>query len=111
MNNINIIRNTAFFALLCVIGCATKQPVPAPAPPETLPVIEISTASTTTYTDYPASIEGTTDVEIRPQVEGFLKQLLVNEGAYVTAGQPLFKINERLYREQLNSAAASLNAY
>ena len=111
MNNINILRNTAFFAILFFIGCATKQPAaPAPAP-ETLPVIEISAATTTTYTEYPASIEGTTDVEIRPQVEGFLDQVLVNEGAYVTAGQPLFKINDRLYREQLNSTASSLNAY
>ncbi|MCP9749683.1 efflux RND transporter periplasmic adaptor subunit [Ferruginibacter sp. HRS2-29] len=98
--------------LLFLAGCSAKKPETAAAPPpEAFPVVQISQASTTTYSDYPASIEGTTDVEIRPQVEGFLEQVLVNEGAYVTAGQPLFRINDRLYREQLNSANSSLSAY
>lgn len=98
--------------ILVLLGCSAKTPdaSTSAAPPESFPVVQISSASTTTYSEYPASIEGTTDVEIRPQVEGFLDQVLVNEGAFVTAGQPLFKINDRLYREQLNSATSSLNA-
>lgn len=102
-----------FAALILVLaGCSSKTPDAAapPAAPEAFPVVQITAASATTFSDYPATIEGTTDVEIRPQVEGFLEQVLVNEGAYVTKGQPLFRINDRLYREQLNSANSSLNA-
>jgi membrane fusion protein (multidrug efflux system) len=43
-------------------------------------------------------------------VEGYLEKVLVEEGAYVKAGQPLFKINDRPFREQLNNAKASLEA-
>ena len=50
------------------------------------------------------------DVEIRPQVEGFLEKVLVDEGQYVTAGQPLFKINAQTYNAQYNNASASLQA-
>jgi membrane fusion protein (multidrug efflux system) len=49
-------------------------------------------------------------VEIRPQVNGTLDQVYVDEGAFVTAGTPLFKIDERPFRAALNNAQASLHA-
>jgi len=94
--------------IILLFGCNQQQPTPAAPPPPSAEVITISTASATTGHDYTASIEGKTDVEIRPQVEGFLDKVFVDEGAYVHAGQPLFKINDEPYREQLNSASASL---
>ena len=90
-------------------GCSTQASAPAAQLPAA-EVIEIAAASETTYQDYPASIEGAVNVEIRPQVDGFLQQVLVDEGAYVHAGQPLFKINDRPFAELVNSARASLNA-
>jgi membrane fusion protein (multidrug efflux system) len=96
-------------SVLFFYGCATKASTPAPQAPAA-EVIEIASASETTYQDYPASIEGAVNVEIRPQVDGLLQQVLVDEGAYVHAGQPLFKINDRPFAELVNSARANLNA-
>jgi len=96
--------------IILLFGCKEKQPTAAAPPPPSAEVITISTASATTGHDYTALIEGKTDVEIRPQVEGFLDKVFVDEGAYVHAGQPLFKINDEPFREQLNSASASLQA-
>lgn len=59
---------------------------------------------------YPASIEGKVNVDIRPQVSGYIEKIYVDEGAFVKSGQPLFKINESVYREQKNTALASLHA-
>ncbi|MEG1230562.1 MAG: efflux RND transporter periplasmic adaptor subunit, partial [Flavobacterium sp.] len=73
-------------------------------------VLAITSANTTTDAEYPAAIQGTVDVEIRPQVSGNLDRIFVDEGAYVSKGQTLFKINERPFREQLNNALASLHA-
>lgn len=64
----------------------------------------------TTYQEYSASLEGSKNVEIRAQVDGYLDKILVDEGAYVRKGQLLFVINDRIYREQLNNARASLAA-
>lgn len=58
--------------------------------------------------EYSASIEGIANVEIRPQVSGYLSKIYVDEGAYVKAGQPLFKIEDRVYQEQLRNAEAAL---
>jgi membrane fusion protein (multidrug efflux system) len=96
-------------SVLFFYGCSTQAGAPAAQAPAA-EVIEIAAGSETTYQDYPASIEGAVNVEIRPQVDGFLQQVLVDEGAYVHAGQPLFKINDRPFAELVNSARASLNA-
>lgn len=59
---------------------------------------------------YPTSLEGKVNVDIRPQVSGYLDKIYVDEGAFVKAGQPLFKINESVYREQRNTALSALDA-
>ncbi|MDB5273328.1 MAG: efflux transporter, family, subunit [Chitinophagaceae bacterium] len=78
------------------------------APAQALPVFSVSNQSLVTYTEYTASLEGVNDIEIRPQVDGYLDKIYVEEGASVKEGQLLFKINDRPYREQFNSAKANL---
>lgn len=79
-------------------------------PPQELPVVAINAMPATTYQEFTASLEGSKDIEIRPQVNGYIEKIFVDEGAHVRKGQPLFQINDRPYREALNNAAASLNA-
>ncbi|OXB06348.1 efflux transporter periplasmic adaptor subunit [Flavobacterium plurextorum] len=101
---------TSFILALVLSSCADKNQAPTAPPPPVLPVLAITSANTTTDAEYPAAIQGTVDVEIRPQVSGNLDRIYVDEGAYVSKGQTLFKINERPFREQLNNALASLHA-
>jgi len=97
-------------AAIVIYGCSSAQGNQAPPPPPALPVLQLNPASTTTYTEFSASLEGKTNVEIRPQVSGYLSKIYVEEGAYVTAGQPLFKIDDRPYGEQVNNAQANVLA-
>jgi membrane fusion protein (multidrug efflux system) len=78
-------------------------------PLQALPVVQLSERPTTVYEEYSASLEGTRDIEIRPLVEGYIEKIYVDEGAYVKIGQPLFKINDRIYVEELNNAKAALS--
>ena len=50
-------------------------------PPPALPVVAVSSMPATTYPEYSASIEGSKDIELRPQVEGYLEKIYVDEGA------------------------------
>jgi len=95
-----------------ITSCSSSSANVADAtqPPQALPVVEISQMPATVYQEYSASLEGSKDIEIRPQVEGYIDRIYVDEGAYVRRGQILFKINDRIYREQLNTAKASLAA-
>jgi len=89
-------------------GCDTPKPAD-PAVTE-LPVFEVLSAAATTYQSYPASLDGVIEVELRPQVSGTLDRVYVDEGEWVKAGSPLFKINEAPYRERLNNVLAALRA-
>lgn len=79
-------------------------------PPQELPVLTVASVPAVTYQEYTASLQGKKDIEIRPQVDGYIEKIYVDEGARVRRGQPLFHINDRPYREQLNNARASLAA-
>ncbi|WP_143305589.1 efflux RND transporter periplasmic adaptor subunit [Chitinophaga vietnamensis] len=79
----------------------------------TIPSLKVARVGSDTVTirnEYPATVEGGADVEIRPQVNGVLEKIYIDEGAFVAAGQPLFKIQDFTYREQLNKANAALLA-
>jgi membrane fusion protein (multidrug efflux system) len=93
-------------------GCASSSARSdgAAPPPAALPVFKAAAVPATTYREYTAALEGRVNVEVRAQVDGYLDKIFVDEGAYVKAGQPLFRINERPYREQLSNANASLAA-
>jgi len=94
-------------AQACSTSSGNEQVADAP---QRLPVLTLHPQSATTYNEYPAALEGSKDIEIRPQVDGQLEHIYVDEGAYVQQGQPLFRINARVYTEQLNNAKASLAA-
>jgi len=108
----NVMKTTISIFVLAILiaGCTGSQPALPPPPPQALQVISLQGNSQTTYTEYPASIQGAIDLEIRPQVSGILDKILVSEGAAVQKGQPLFKIDERPFREALNNAKAQLHA-
>jgi membrane fusion protein (multidrug efflux system) len=109
-------RKYLFFSAILIAAavyfssCNQAQGTQAAPPPQTLPVLPINTSAATTYLTYSATVEGKTNVEIRPQVSGYLDKIYVEEGAYVSAGQPLFKINDRPYDAQVQNSQANVDA-
>ncbi|NRF38393.1 efflux RND transporter periplasmic adaptor subunit [Pedobacter foliorum] len=100
-------KSILIFSALFLLACSSKTPqAAAPAPPA-LPVASVVSGTETTFQEYPASIEGSVNVEVRPQVSGSLEKVYVDEGAFVKAGQPIFKINDQPYRASLNNALAA----
>ncbi|SNR44031.1 efflux RND transporter periplasmic adaptor subunit [Flavobacterium sp. ov086] len=66
--------------------------------------------SATLYTDFPATIQGQQNIEIRPRVEGYIDKIFVDEGAVVKVGQPLFKISAPEYEQEVRTATASIKS-
>src|SRR6516164_5866501 len=96
----------AAIGVLCLCGC--QKAAPPPLPPPVVQVMDI------TATDAPASVEfiGQLDspqnVEVRARVEAFVDKMLFTEGTLVKEGDPLFKLDDRPYQEQLAAAKGSL---
>jgi membrane fusion protein (multidrug efflux system) len=100
-----------FFALLFMQSCTTTSGKENMVqPPLDLPVLTLRPTAVTTYQEFPATLEGSKDIEIRPQVDGQLEHIYVDEGDYVHKGQRLFRINAQVYSERFNNASANLSA-
>ncbi|RYY53650.1 MAG: efflux RND transporter periplasmic adaptor subunit, partial [Chitinophagaceae bacterium] len=98
-----------FILAVSIYSCNSSVANDSVAPPApALPVITLSEQPATSFQEFTASLEGSQDIEIRAQVDGYLDRILVDEGAYVKKGQALFQINARPYQEQLNNARANL---
>ena len=72
--------------------------------------VTLQLESATLNSDFPASIQGQQNIEIRPRVEGYIDKIFVDEGAVVKAGQPLFKISAPEYEQQVRTATASIKS-
>jgi membrane fusion protein, multidrug efflux system len=105
-----------YAGILCLAGgimwtsCHNPEAVTGNSvpPSEVLPVVTVSERPFTSFREYTAALEGSNDIEIRPQVNGYIEKIFVDEGAFVKKGQSLFKINDQPYQEALNNAYASL---
>jgi membrane fusion protein (multidrug efflux system) len=101
---------TAIPALLLLFSCGGKGgQTNAYAPTaETYKVITLQPRPATLNTDYPASIQGLQNIEIRPKVDGFIEKIYVDEGSAVKKGQLLFKINAPQYEQEVRTANAGI---
>ncbi len=97
----------AAFFISCTNGWSKKKEVENSL--MSLPIHVVDTSTAITVKDYLGTIEGKVNVEVRPQVEGILEEIYVDEGAFVEEGQALFKISPLPYQEQLNNALAKEN--
>lgn len=102
-----------FFTGLSLASCGNSkdkaaQAAGAPAPAKDYKVVTLQTRSATLNTDFPASIQGQQNIEIRPRIEGYVEKIYVDEGAVVKAGQPLFKINDPQYEQAVRTADAGI---
>lgn len=70
----------------------------------------VTPTSSSQTTQYPATIKGRQDIEIRPQVSGFIVKLCVDEGATVRKGQALFQIDPTQYAAAANQAKANVES-
>ena len=113
-NNVKLFNEWIILLIITIslfLASCSSEPAPiAVAPPPTLPVATVNETSEKTFVDYPAAIQGASDLEIRPQIAGTIDRVLVNEGQLVNRGQLLFQISELPFRAQLNNAKAALSA-
>jgi membrane fusion protein (multidrug efflux system) len=93
-------------AYLILGGPAEPQtPPPGPTPVGVIVVTEQPVALTT---ELPGRTSPYETSDVRPQVDGIIRERLFTEGDYVTAGQPLYRIDPVSYQAKVANAQAAL---
>lgn len=95
---------------LCILIAACAEPKPPQKGPVEVGVVTLTAQNVTVASELPGRTVSAMMSEVRPQVAGLIQKRLFTEGAMVTAGQPLYQIDERLYRASRDEAQAALTS-
>ncbi len=105
----NLNRKTFFYSLLCFLaftGC--KEETVVTKGKTTYNLLTLKKQSRELSTSYSASIRGKQDIDIYPQVAGYLTEVAVKEGENVEKGDVLFIIEQTPYKATLQGAKANV---
>src|SRR6185437_1946012 len=105
----------SLFLSLLVLSFAScgdkKDPSAQQAVPATsVNVAIVQSAPAVYYDNYPATVTPVNEVEIRPQISGYITGIFFKEGKHVNKGEKLYQIDQQQYRGAYEQAVAQLNA-
>ena len=90
-----------------LLAACSQEKAPQKGPVE-VGVVTLSAQNVTVASELPGRTVSTSMSEVRPQVSGIIQKRLFTEGSMVRAGQPLYQIDQRLYRASRDEALATL---
>ncbi|MDE6858874.1 MAG: efflux RND transporter periplasmic adaptor subunit [Duncaniella sp.] len=103
---ISVMLASAILLPSCSNGNQQQQQAPAPE----IATITLSPQGADLQTTFPATIKGKTDIDIRPQVTGFITKVHVDEGQRVRKGQVLFTLDQVQFNAAVDQARAAVNS-
>ncbi len=103
-----MIKYISIAAAAILVACNSKQAAPPPPPPPKVTVQEVTVTNAVYYDEYPATVNALNQVELRPQVSGFITGVHFADGARVRKGQLLYSIDQQLYAANYEQAVANL---
>jgi membrane fusion protein (multidrug efflux system) len=98
-----------FYAALLFVAtsCGQNQQAAQQAPPPVLVSVTKAVEKSVTGTDvYPSTVVPLNEVEIRPQISGYITNIYVKDGQQVKRGQKLYEIDRSKYAASLQQTKA-----
>lgn len=95
-------------AALSLTACKKEAPKQDGAKP--YPVVNVESKNIVGYQTFPATIQGRVNNDVRAKIQGYITQVLVDEGQYVTKGQPLFRLETNILSENAAASKAGIGA-
>ena len=101
-----------FISVLTFLACDQKENNANQRAQEPMPyaVIEVPQKNLTGFTEFPATIQGIVNSDVRAKVSGYIQKVLVDEGQAVKKGQALFLLETQTLSQDAAAAKASVNA-
>ncbi|MEP7277837.1 MAG: efflux RND transporter periplasmic adaptor subunit [Bacteroidota bacterium] len=97
---------------LLISSCGSSgKPAEAPKAPPPVPVVTatVQLGSAVYYDEYPATVVALNEVQLRPQVTGYITGIFFKDGQRVSKGQKLYSLDQQQYQASYKQAVANLN--
>jgi len=98
----------ALCATLALAGCQDHASAAGSPPPAEVSVAPVLSKPVQEWDEYNGRIRAVDSVEVRARVSGYVQRIAFKEGGEVHKGDLLFVIDQRPYRDALDSANAQL---
>src|SRR5437763_854224 len=95
--------------IITITGCGSKKPQQQPPPQVAVAVYQAKLENAVFSDEYPGTITALNEVEIRPQVSGYITGIYFKDGQHVTKGMKLYSIDQQQYRASVDQQVANLN--
>lgn len=95
-------------AAILYTSCGSKNDAPPPPPPAAVEVESVSEGVASYHEEYPGTVTALNEVELRPQVSGYITGIHFKDGQHVSQGQLLYTIDPQAYQAGVSEAQANL---
>src|SRR5579859_4036380 len=95
-------------AALMILSCNSKPKGPQGPPVVSVATQKIEGANANYYDEYPSTVTALNQVDLRPQVNGYVTGLYFKEGEHVKKGSKLYSIDQQQYEASYQQALANV---
>ena len=108
MKNKLLILSCSVLLSASFISCGSNENGAPKFPPAQVTAYTVKMEKASYYTSYPGTVTALNQVEIRPEVSGYLTDIYFEDGQHVSKGMKLYAIEQEQYKGAYDVAKANL---
>jgi RND family efflux transporter MFP subunit len=111
MNNTICLVSLAVIMSFVFVACSNNNAGMQKAPPPLqVSAYEVKLGAAVYYDAYPATVTAINQVEVRPEVSGYVTEIYFKDGQHIKKGMKLYAIDQQQYKAAYDQAIANLNS-
>ena len=109
MKNILSISFILIFISITLVSCGGNNNGRPQFPPTQVSAYTVKQEKASYYNEYPGTVTSLNQVELLPEVSGYLTNIYFKDGQHVTKGMKLYAIDQQQYKAAYDAAKANLS--
>ncbi len=104
-----VLTSTILVSLLSLlVACDSQPPIQHTPQAPTVSVANVISERITEWDEFTGRLEAPQSVSLRPRISGYIQSIAFKEGSLVKAGDVLFKIDDAVFKAEVNRLTATL---
>lgn len=106
----HLIKSTTHIVLIAILFASCTGTEISQEEARAYPVVEVESRDILAYQTYPTSIQGINNNDVRAKIQGYISEVLVDEGQRVSKGQIMFRLETNALSQNASAAKSGVAA-